>query len=167
MKAVYALYRSPESAQRAFERLKKAGIADRRITVLSSEPMEEYEFGQRDRRTIITWLAAGGGLIGLIGAYLLTSITQKVWAIDTGGMPIVTNWTNMIILFELTMLSAIVTTVITLLITANLPSWKKPDLYDPLVSEGRILIGVTNPSNPSLIQSTLQSSGGGVIKTVE
>ena len=90
-----------------------------------------------------------------------------VWAIDTGGMPIVTNWTNLIILFELTMLSAIVTTVITLLITANIPSWKKPDLYDPLVSEGRILIGVTNPSNPSLIESTLQSSGGGVIKKLE
>jgi ActD protein len=167
MKAVYALYRSPESAQRAYDRLKKAGLAERRITVLSSEPMEEYEFGQRDRGTIITWLAAGGGLIGLIGAYLLTSITQKVWAIDTGGMPIVTNWTNMIVLFELTMLSAIVTTVLTLLITANIPSWKKPELYDPLVSEGRILIGVTNPSNPSLIESTLQSSGGGVIKTIE
>ena len=167
MKAVYALYRSPESAQRAYDRLKKAGLAERRITVLSSEPMEEYEFGQRDRRTIITWLAAGGGLIGLIGAYLLTSITQKVWAIDTGGMPIVTNWTNMIVLFELTMLSAIVTTVLTLLITANIPSWKKPELYDPLVSEGRILIGVTNPSNPSLIESTLQASGGGVIKTIE
>ena len=167
MKAVYALYRSPESAQRAYDRLKKAGLADRRITVLSSEPMEEYEFGQRDRATIITWLAAGGGLIGLIGAYLLTSITQRVWAIDTGRMPIVTNWTNMIVLFELTMLSAIVTTVLTLLITANLPSWKKPDLYDPLVSEGRILIGVTNPSNPSLIESTLQASGGGIIKTIE
>src|SRR6185436_10798458 len=118
MKAVYALYRSPASAQRAFARLKNAGIADRRITVLSSEPMEEYEFGQRDRETLMYWLAAGGGLIGLIGAYLLLSITQSVWAIDTGGMPIVTNWTNMIIIFELTMLSAIVTTVITLLITA-------------------------------------------------
>jgi len=167
MKAVYALYRNPDAAQRAFDHLKKAGIADGRITVLSSEPMEEYEFGQRDRRTIINWLAAGGGLVGLIGAYLLTSITQKVWAIDTGGMPIVTNWTNLIILFELTMLSAIVTTVLTLLITASIPSWKKPDLYDPLVSEGRILIGVTNPSNPSLIESTLQSSGGGVIKKLE
>jgi ActD protein len=167
MKAVYALYRSPESAQRAFEHLKKAGLAERRITVLSSEPMEEYEFGQRDRRTIITWLAAGGGALGLLGAYLLTSITQKVWAIDTGGMPIVTNWTNMIVIFELTMLSAIVTTVITLLVTANIPSWKTPELYDPLVSEGRILIGVTNPTNPSLIETTLQSSGGGIIKKVE
>ena len=167
MKAVYALYRSPDSAQRAFDRLKSAGIADRDITILSSEPLEEYEFGQRDRETWMTWLAAGGGLIGLIGAYLLTSITQTVWSIDTGAMPIVTGWTNMIVLFELTMLSAIITTVLTLLITTEIPSWKKPVLYDPLVSDGRILIGVANPSNASLVEQTLQASGGGVIKTIE
>src|SRR5262245_54824321 len=119
MKAVYALYRNPGTAQRAFDGLRRAGVADRDITILSSEPLEEYEFGQRDRETWMTWIAAAGGLFGLIGAYLLTSLTQRAWAINTGGMPIVTNWSNMIVIFELTMLSAIITTVITLLITAN------------------------------------------------
>jgi hypothetical protein len=166
MKAVYALYRNPGSAQRAFDSLRKAGIPDREITILSSEPLEEYEFGQRDRATWMTWIAAAGGVLGLIGAYLLTSLTQKAWAINTGAMPIVTNWSNLIVIFELTMLSAIVTTVMTLLITANLPSWKKPDLYDPLVSEGSILIGVSNPSNPSLVETTLKSTPGGTIKTL-
>lgn len=166
MKAVYALYRSPESAQRAVDHLRQAGIADRKITILSSEPLEEYEFGQRDRDSWMTWIAAGGALVGLITAYLLTSVTQQAWPIDTGGMPIVTGWSNLIIIFELTMLGAVFATVITLLITAGIPSWKKPVLYDPAISEGRILIGVANPSNVPLVELTLRTSGGGLIKTI-
>jgi hypothetical protein len=166
MSAVYALFRSPETAQRAFDDLRKAGIADREITILSSEPLEEYEFGQRDRESWITWIAAAGGLVGLVTGYLLTSLTQQVWPIVTGGMPIVSNWTNLIVIFELTMLGAITTTVLTLLITARIPSWKKPGIYDPAISDGKILIGVANPSNPSLIERTLHSTGGGLVKTV-
>src|SRR5262245_51146800 len=102
MKAVYALYGTPESAQEAVNALKAAGIAEDRIAVQSSEPLEEYEFGQRDRATWMSWIAVGGGLIGLAAAYLLTSLSQQAWPIDTGGMPIVTNWTNIIVIFELT-----------------------------------------------------------------
>jgi hypothetical protein len=166
MKAAYGLYRSPNAAQRAFEQLKTAGIADHEITILSSEPLEEYEFGQRDRANWMTWIAAGGGLAGLIGAYLLTSLTQEAWPIVTGGMPIVTHWSNLIVIFELTMLGAITTAVLTLLVTAGIPSWKKPDLYDPAVSDGRILIGVANPANAALAERTLRASGGGQIKTI-
>jgi hypothetical protein len=166
MKAVYALYGRPGNAQHAVDQLRKAGIADREITILSAEPLEEYEFGQRDRETWMTWLAAGGALVGLTIAYLLTSVTQQLWPIQTGGMPIVTNWTNMIVIFELTMLGAILTTVATLLITARIPNFKKPALYDPAISDGKILIGVANPANPALVERTLQSTPGGSVKTI-
>src|SRR5512144_1068560 len=117
MKAVYALYSTPEAAQRAVNGLRAVGIADSEITIQSSEPLEEYEFAQRDRESWMTWIAGGGGLIGMATGYLLTSITQQSWAIVTGGMPIVTNWTNLIVIFELTMLGAVFAAVITLLIT--------------------------------------------------
>jgi hypothetical protein len=81
-------------------------------------------------------------------------------------MPIVTNWTNLIVIFELTMLGAILTTVATLLITARLPNFKKPALYDPAISDGRILIGVANPSNAALVERTLQSTTGASVKTI-
>jgi len=166
MKAVYALYGSPKTAQRAVDNLRKAGVADKEITILSAEPLEEYEFGQRDRETWMTWLAAGGGLVGLVVAYLLTSITQQLWPIRTGGMPVVTGWTNLIIIFELTMLGAILTTVATLLITAKIPNFTEPVLYDPAISDGKILIGVASPSKASLVEQTLHSSGGGSVKTI-
>ena len=108
MKAVYGLYTQSGigSARRRCVCARRE-FRDRQITILSSEPLEEYEFGKRDRQTWMTWIAALGGLIGLTIGYLLTSITQNVWPINTGGMPIVTNWTNLIIIFELTMLGAV------------------------------------------------------------
>lgn len=144
MKAIYGLYRTPEAAQRAFGSLCAGGVPASRITVLSSEPFEEWEFGSQNRQTVIPWIAVIGAGLGFTVAYLLTAVTQLAWPINTGGMPIVSNWTNIIILFELTMLGAVLATVLTLLIAARLPS-KLPVLYDPAISDGRILIGVANP----------------------
>jgi hypothetical protein len=148
MKAVYALYYA---------------LAD--ITILSSEPLEEYEFGQRDRHTWMTWIAVLGGVLGLTTGYLLTSVTQNLWKINTGGMPIVSNFTNLIVIFELTMLGAIFATVITLLITAKLPG-KPSKIYDPEVSEGKILIGITNPRDSAAVQRALRAGGTDEVKSI-
>lgn len=166
MKAVYGLYPTAESAQHAVDGLRKAGISDRQITILSSEPLEHFEFAQRDSKTWMNWIAVAGAAIGCLGSYLLLSITQRVWPIDTGGMPIVTNWTNLIIIFELTMLGAIFATVATLLVTAGIPNLKRDKLYDPEVSNGKILVGVANPSDANAIERALRAAGHGTLKTV-
>jgi Protein of unknown function (DUF3341) len=151
MKAIYGLYSTPESAQNAFETLRSEGIAAEKITVMSSEPLEEYEFGRQNRNTVLPWLAALGALIGFASAYTLTSWTQQAWPINTGGMAIVTRMTNIIILFELTMLGAILATVITLMVTARIPQ-RLPAFYDEEISDGKILIGVAEPE-PSAVDA--------------
>jgi hypothetical protein len=166
MKAVYALYSTPDAAERAVNELKAVGIAERQITVLSSEPLEADALGGNDRSTRMRWIAVGGGVIGLIAAYLLTSVTQQSWPIATGGMPIVSLGPNMIVIFELTMLGAVLATVITLLVTARLPG-RLPALYDPEVSEGKILIGVERPGNPAAVERALREAAYTVVKTVE
>jgi len=95
------------------------------------------------------WIAAGGGVIGLALATWLTRMTELSWPLNTGNMPIVAWWPNLIIMFELTMLGGILAAVITLLVTARLPNWK-PKLYDPAVSDGKILVGVENPRSDSI-----------------
>ena len=149
MKAIYGLYSDPDSAQHAVDELRKAGVADRSITVVTSQPYEEYEFSHRYRPTWIFWIAAGGGLVGLGIGFTLAYLTQTLWPIVTGGMPIVAWWPNIIIMFELTMLGAVFATVLTLLIAARLPS-KLSRLYDPAISNGRILIGVERPQDSEL-----------------
>src|SRR5204863_10099662 len=168
MKAIYALYPTPVSAERAFEHLQSAGVNDRDIVVLSSEPHEEYEFAHRDRKSWMTWIAALGGFIGMGTGYSLTAITQRMWEINTGGMPIVTNWTNMIVIFELTMLGVVFSSVITLLITARLPG-RAPEIYDPEIADGKILIGVSNFRENSLpdVERALHAGGAKTLKTIE
>jgi ActD protein len=163
VRRIYALYSSADAAQRAVNNLRKAGIPDDVIAICSSVPLEEYEFGQRDRATWMPWIAGGGAAAGLTTGYLLTTLTQNAWPIITGGMPIVSNWTNIIILFELTMLGAVLATVITLMIAAKLPN-RRPELYDPEVAGGKILIGVSSSREGDSVERALRAAGPGSLK---
>src|SRR6478672_3605538 len=129
--AIYGLYDEPVSAQRAFTELKRAGVADQQITVISAEPFEAFEFSHRDHSLLLFRLAGIGGVVGFILAVLLTTGTERAWPLVTGGMPIVAWWPNLVIIFELTMLTAILTTVVALLVTARLPAALKQSIYDP------------------------------------
>lgn len=164
MSAIYGLYSDPGVAQRAVDNLRAAGVSDADITVISSEPFEHYEFGHRDAKSAMPWIAAAAGLFGLVTTYYLLGASQMSWPLRTSGMPIVPLWTNLIIIFEMTMLSAIIATVITLLITAGLPS-RGGKLYDPEVSDGYILVGVENPSDVDRLDAALALDGGRVKKT--
>jgi hypothetical protein len=145
--AVYALFENPQAAQAAVDRLRRSGVADPAITVISGEPFEAFEFSHRDRPTWIFRIAVAGGFAGLAFGAWLTRLTEVSWPLPTGGMPIVAWWPNIVIMFELTMLSAILCTVATLLVTARLPR-KRPAFYDVAVSDGLILVGVENPTAP-------------------
>ena len=168
MKAVYALYADPEDAQRAVNGLRAAGIAERNITVISGEPIEEYEFGQRDKATWLHWIAGAGGAAGLLVATWLSWMTERAWPLLTGNMPVVAWWPNLIIMFELTMLGGILATVIALLITAKIPS-RAPTLYDAEVADGRILVGVENPPAAFVaeLERALLAGGAGRLKTID
>ena len=165
MKAVYALYSTGQSAQQAVNRLRQAGVADRDITIHSAQPMEDFEFGHIDKKTWIWWIACGGGLIGMATAFGLAWLTETSWPIDVGGLPTFAWWPNLIVIFELTMLGAILATVITLVVTARLG--RGATIYDPAVSDGLILVGVEDGSEARL--RDLESALGAVpgeIKTI-
>lgn len=167
MRAVYGLYPDGHSAQQAVNRLRAAGVADRDITILSARPMEEYEFGNRDKGTWMWWFACLGGLIGMSAGYGLSWLTETSWPIDVGGLPIVAWWPNLIIMFEMTMLGAILATVATLVISSLLPS-RGQTLYDPEVTDGSILVGVARPSEPTLaaLEVALSAPPGARVKTL-
>jgi hypothetical protein len=142
---LYALYTEPEDVQTAVDNLRKAGVPEKEIVVISSEPIEEYEFSHRDKATWLYWIAGGGGALGLTFGTWLTRMTELAWPLPTGGMPIVSWWPNLIVMFELTMLGGILATVVTLFITAKLPT-RENKLYDPAVADGKILVGVESPA---------------------
>ena len=165
MSAIYALYPDPDSAQLAVNHLHAAGIAGSDIVVMSGEPFEEQPFAQQDKATWLWYIACAGGLIGLIFSTWLTRMTELAWPLPTGNMPIVAWWPNLIVIFELTMLGAILATVLTLFVTAKLPG-RLPKLYDPEVTTGKILVGVENPAAATLpaLERALMAGGAAELK---
>ena len=65
------------------------------------------------------------------------------------------------------MLGAITATVVTLIVSALLPS-RGRTLYDPEVTDGKILIGVENPPDGLIpdLEKTLGAPAGARVKTV-
>lgn len=161
MSGLYALYADGDQAQRAVDALRGEGVADADITVISSEPMEHYEFGQMNRSTRMWHIASAGGVAGFAVAAWLTRFTSLAWPLPTGNMPIVAWWPNLIVIFELTMFGAIVSTVATVVVSAGLLR-RRSGLYDPAVSGGRILVGVEAPRDRDAIARALAFDGAQV-----
>jgi len=167
VKAMYGLYPDGHSAQQAIGRLHAAGVPDRDITIQSAQPMEDFEFGHRDKATWMWWIACVGGVIGMASALGLSWLTETSWPINVGGLPIFAWWPNLIITFELTMLGAILATVITLVISARLG--RGSVIYDPDVSDGKILVGVAGPAASAVadVKAALTAPAGAEVKTIE
>ena len=110
--------------------------------------------------------AVAGGLAGMLFSTWLTTLAEKAWPIAVGNMPIVAWWPNLIVIFEMTMLGAIVTSVVTLIITAGLAR-RVPALYDPEVTNGKILVGIAAPRDGSAadVERALLAGRGAELKT--
>jgi hypothetical protein len=167
VKAIYGLYANPVLAQQAVDQLRREGVPDQAITVVTSQPYEEYEFSHRYKQTWLFWIAAGGGALGMTAGLALAYWTETAWPIVTGGMPIVAWWPNIIILFELTLLGAILATVVSLFVTAELPTTQSR-VYDPDVSLGKIMVAVEEPRDQDVgkLEKALLDSGVEEVKRV-
>jgi hypothetical protein len=169
MKALYGLYADADSAQRAFDSLRAATselkFDAKQIIIVSGEPHEGYEFTDSHvTSSPYRWAVLGAAVGGTTG-YLLTTLSQKSYPIHTGGMSITPGWTNGIIVYEMIMLGAILTTLVVLLIGAGLPNFKGV-LSDPEVGKGKILVGVMEPPENSRqeLERRLQQAGAWQVK---
>jgi hypothetical protein len=166
MSAVYALYPDGASAQRAVNGLRAAGLPPGAITIISGEPLEDQEFFETDKSTWMWYIASAGGFVGLCVSTWLTRMTELAWPLQTGNMPIVAWWPNLIVMFEMTMLFGILAAVLTLVVTAGLrPGRRLPALYDPAVMDGKILVGVANPPDQAMVERALMAPGADIKRT--
>jgi hypothetical protein len=96
---------------------------------------------------------------------LLTTLSQKSYPIFTGGMSLTPAWTNGIIVYEMIMLGAILTTLVVLLIGAGLPNFKGV-ITDPEIWNGKILVGVVDPpeNTHAELEKRLLQAGASQVK---
>lgn len=171
MNAIYGLFPDSHSARRALRALRaqssRLHIEPEAIVLISSEPLEEEGFGWEEQRTPMPWLTVLGGFLGGTAGYMLAAFTQRTYPLPTGGMPLVAMYPSGIIMYELTMFGAIFTTIVTLLISAGLPHYGKR-LYDPEVTNGKILVGIADPDRDcrAEIGLQLQREGADQVKEI-
>jgi ActD protein len=137
-----AVYDTRDEALAALRELKRAGVSDSSITVMSSEPLHlEADNAPKSR---IAGFAIAGGLIGAVFAAFLTVWTSRRVDLVTGGMPIVSPWAFGIIVFELTALGAILATLGRMIYEAGLLRRRIPNDYDEAVADGKVVVLIAN-----------------------
>lgn len=166
MTGIYALCEDPDSAQQAVDRLQATGLRDADITIFSSHPLDRHRLGERDKETSIQWVSVLGGIAGFIATVSLIALVQLAWPLRTGGMPFTPILPNLIPIFEMTMLGAVLFTIVALVFTARLGR-RLPKIYDPAVSSGKILVGVAAPSAAAISDIEQALEGTGEVKRVE
>jgi hypothetical protein len=133
-----AVFNTRDEAIAALGKLRREGVPDSSITVMSSEPLH-LETNDA-KKTRIAGFAIIGGLIGTAIAVLLTVWTSRRVDLVTGGMPIVSPWAFGIIVFELTALGAILATLGRMIFEAGLVKRRGPTNYDDAVADGKIVV---------------------------
>jgi Alternative complex III, ActD subunit len=164
---VFAIFDTAKEAVEAAEELRFVE-PNSAVSVLSSEPIHsEIEKNPGGRKSRIGLFAIAGGVLGATAAILLTVITSKSMNLVTGGMPVVAPWAFGIIVFEMTALGAVLSTLGRMAAEAGLMRRALPVECDNAVAEGRIavVVDVDSPDVPrkNSIEEVLVRRGAEVL----
>jgi ActD protein len=140
--ALLGLFREPEEVARALDGLRAVGFRGRELEVLSDSPYPEGAFGEEPVRHRLYVFPLIGALVGFGLGLLVTIGTQLSYPLVTGGKPILAIPPMINIIFEGTMLGAILFTVCGVLFESRLPHLGRVP-YDPRISEGYLGVLVT------------------------
>ena len=157
-----AKFAQPVNARAAIRRLLQSGVDPDTMEVMTSQPIHGERFLPERRPTRLrTWALAGAG-IGMVGGFLLATITALNYPLVKGGMPIVSPWPVGIVTYETTMLGAVLATLAGLLVELRLPNFRKLP-YDESVADGGVLLavkceGVSDEARSS-VQDVVNSAG--------
>jgi hypothetical protein len=135
------IFRDIESAGSAVEHLLREGFVEAQITSLTSVPYPDGVLVKTDQRSWFRWLTLACGIIGAGAGFCLAAGTAWLYPVKTGDKPIISSYPTGIVTYELTMLFALVGTIVGMFLEMRLPPWRKR-LYDPAIGEGCIGIGV-------------------------
>ena len=162
--ALLGLYQTPEAAADAVGNLQQAGIPQNDYEILSGVPYPEGTFGEPPVRHRLYVFPLIGAAIGFTLAVMEGVGTQLAYPMVTGGKPILSIPPIIIIAYELTLLGAIIFTVIGIVFESRLPR-PAVGLYDTRITEGLIGVVCTCPQERvEEVRGSLQRAGAIEIK---
>jgi hypothetical protein len=163
-KSVLGLFTEPEHAANAMDGLKSAGFELGTFDVLTGAPYPEGAFGEYVPQHRLFRFPAFGAIIGFTTAVVFTAATQLAYPVISGGKPVLSLFAMLVIMYELTMLSAVIATVIGIIFESRLPNLNS-GAYDPRITEGWIGVVVsTTPDKAGSAESVLKRAGALEVK---
>jgi hypothetical protein len=139
MASLLGLYVTPEAAARAMAALRGAGFAGSDLEVVTHTPYPEGAFGEEPVQHHLLVFPLVGAACGLVVGLLLTIGVQLAYPMIQGGKPLLSIPPMINVLYEATLLGAIVLTVLGVVFESRLPDFSG-EPHDARIGEG--LIGV-------------------------
>jgi hypothetical protein len=156
-----------DEAAEAIDRLRRLGVRDKEIAVISGVPYNERILDRHQPRTIVPFFALVGALGGFGAAIALNVISTWQYPLTVGGMPLIPIPTTIVVIFELTMLGMLLATFFGVFIEMISPNTTLKG-YHPKISDGYIGILYANaPRLDESIQSTLTELGAEFVPAEE
>ena len=164
LRSVIGLFTDEDVVADAMDALSNEGYATKEYEVLTGTPYPEGTFGEAEPvHKLYRWPligAACGFVIGLV----LTAGTQLAYPLVTGGKPILGIPPMAIIMYEGTMLGAILFTVVGIIFESRLPRLFM-GAYDTRITEGWIGVTVTTTEDKiGKAEEVLRQAGAEEIK---
>ena len=141
-RSVIGLFREEDSAADALDALSAAGFTQGEYEVLTGTPYPDGTFGEAEPVHKLFRFPLLGAASGFIVGLAFTVATQLAFPVVTGGKPILSIPPMVIIMYELTLLGAILFTVFGIIFESRLPRLFM-GAYDTRITEGYIGVAVT------------------------
>ena len=141
-RSVLGLYTEEDSAADALDNLREAGFEEGEYEILTGTPYPEGTFGDAEpQHHLFRWPLIGAAC-GFTGGLIITAGTQLAYPLITGGKPILSIPPMAIIMYEGTMLGAIIFTILGIIFESRLPRIFM-GAYSEKITEGHIGVTVT------------------------
>jgi len=132
-----ALFEDIDPAADAIEKLHEMGVTDDEINVISGVPVTHKMLGRPHPWTNVSRLALGGAIAGFCFGAFLNYGTPLLYPVPVGGQYITPIPPGMILIFEMTMLFALLSTFLGVFLDSYFPNYR-PLEYVPEISDGKI-----------------------------
>ena len=163
-RSVIGLFAEEDPAANCLDALKAAGFELGEYEVLTGTPYPEGTFGEAEPVHKLYRFPLIGAACGFIVGLLLTAGTQLSWPLVTGGKPILSIPPMAIVMYEGTMLGAIIFTVIGIIFESRLPRFFM-GAYDTRITEGYIGVAVTtDDAKVASAEKVLREAGAEDVK---
>jgi hypothetical protein len=162
-----AVFEDIDPAADAIENLHEMGIEDENINVISGVPIAHKMLGRPHPHTNVSRLSMGGAIAGFFFGLFLNFATPNLYPVLVGGQYITPIPPGLILVFEMTMLFALLATFLGVFLDSFFPNYR-PMEYVAEVSDGKIAIFFKCPQDAqSKITDALQKLGAESIKPAE